>query len=80
MKFKEIKQHCEDEGCVFEKVLEGVYLVRNVITAQFCFIEELDFYSTPTLHTYFYELGVAYPEQIIDSIHVYLAFRKSIDK
>lgn len=79
MTFEKIKSHCEDEGCVFEEVLNGVFLVRNVISAQFCFIEKLEFYSTPTLHTYFYELGVSYPEEIIDSIHVYLTFRKNID-
>jgi hypothetical protein len=79
MNFKDIKKHCEDEGCIFEKVLNDVYLVRNVINGQFCFVENLKFYNTPTLHTYFYELGVPYPESIIDSIHVYLTFRKKID-
>ena len=79
MNFDELKRHIEDQGCTFEKVFEGVFLVKNCINAQCCYVEDLEFYSIPTLANYFHELNIAPHPSIEDFIHVYRTFRKGLD-
>ncbi len=79
MSFAELRKYIEDQGCTFEEIFEGVFLVKNVINAHCCYIEELTFYTTPTLANYFYELKIAVPHSLEDFIHVYETFRKGLD-
>ena len=79
MKFNILKEYIEEQGCTFEEIFEGVFLVKNVVNAHCCYIEDREFYSTPTLANYFYELSIVPHESIEDFIHVYETFRNGID-
>lgn len=78
MKFKDLRLYIEEEGCTFEEIFKGVFLVRNVINGHCCYVENLNFYSTPTLANYFHELQIAPHQSIEDFIHVYRTFRKGL--
>ena len=80
MRFNELKEHCEDEGCNFVLLENNLFMAKNCINGTHCMIEELEFYGIATLCHYFHELNIVVPEPFIDYYHIYTNGREEFNR
>ena len=79
MTFARLREFLEEEsGCTIDHIGKNFYYARNCISGGRCVIQDLNFYDTPTLCHYFYELGTDIPEDFVDFAHVYMNLREHI--
>jgi len=80
MNFQNLKNHIEEYGCTVDHLIEESYVAMNCINSESCIIEDLSFYSEPTLCHYFHELAVPAPPYLVLAMDKYRSLRENLER